>query len=190
MSHSHFLNPCSHVDLLGTGTSITVDKYDKIATRIVSETSNSLMTSNLNVNGTDNKPAIRYVMSIDAIYDQVEILEKICSVHFSYIVDAFFNETDRFPIKSRILMLLDGIHPVDKWHLWLSFNSWALILPNSRPRSTATTRPILVLHSHYLFRQCRMCCNEFLQAILVRQLHSALCIVHNATAEEQRNVCL
>ncbi|KAG7355806.1 hypothetical protein IV203_000492 [Nitzschia inconspicua] len=101
------------VVLLGTGTSIPVEKYDKIPTRIVSETSNLLMTSNLNVNGTVKKPAIRHVMSIDAIYDQVEFLEKICSVHFSYIVDAFFNETDRFPIKSRKLMLLDGIHPID-----------------------------------------------------------------------------
>jgi hypothetical protein len=74
------LYPCSHVVVIGVGTSMTVEDYDILARKIVNGTSIVVIVTNHNVNGILKSSARRYACLINAVYDQLEELVPICSL--------------------------------------------------------------------------------------------------------------
>jgi hypothetical protein len=74
------LCPCSHVVVIGVGTSMAVKDYDILAQTIVRGTSVVVVVTNHNVNGIVKSSARQYAYLINAIYDQLEELVPICSI--------------------------------------------------------------------------------------------------------------
>jgi hypothetical protein len=87
------LHRCSHVVVIGVGTSMTVEQYDILASNMVTGTSIVVVITNHNVNGIVKTSARLYAYLINAVYDQLEELMPICSLQSMNSADTFTSAT-------------------------------------------------------------------------------------------------